>query len=77
MTFTADSPLRDAGHQDGSQGEEDLAGRLPQLERFNQQASGPNTIGYKIGEIIDLIDGLPFRSQAVKHELSMLYLDAL
>ncbi len=38
---------------------------------------GPNTIGYKIGEIIDLIDGLPFRSQAEKHELSMLYLDAL
>jgi type I restriction enzyme M protein len=29
--------------------------------------------GYNLREIIDLIDGLQFRSQAEKHELSMLY----
>ena len=29
--------------------------------------------GYNLREIIDLIDGLQFRSQAQKHELSMLY----
>ena len=29
--------------------------------------------GYNLREIIDLIDGLRFRSQAEKHELSMLY----
>ena len=63
---------------------------FPYLEGFKQNASGPNTIEYKIGEIfseirnkissgynlreiINVIDGLRFRSQAEKHELSMLY----
>jgi type I restriction enzyme M protein len=63
---------------------------FPYLKGFKQDASGPNTIAYKVGEIfselsnkissgynlreiIDVIDGLRFRSQAEKHELSMLY----
>lgn len=43
------------------------------LEGFKLRASGPNTIEYKIGEIINQIDDLRFRSQTEKHELSQLY----
>lgn len=63
---------------------------FPYLRGFRQRASGPDTIEYKIGEIvveiknrfqsgynlrdvIDVIDGLRFRSQTEKHELSHLY----
>ncbi len=59
---------------------------FPYLHGFKRRASGPNTIEYKIGEIknkvrsgynlrevIDQIDGLRFRSQVEKHELSALY----
>ena len=62
----------------------------PYLKGFNQRATGPNTIEYKIGEIfsetkneinsgynlreiVETIDGLRFRSQTEKHELSYLY----
>jgi type I restriction enzyme M protein len=31
--------------------------------------------GYNLREVIDIIDGLRFRSQSEKHELSMLYED--
>jgi len=66
-------------------------GRLfPYLHLFKSQASGPNTIEYKIGEIfgeisnkvqsgynlrevLEIVDGLRFRSQTEKHELSHLY----
>lgn len=93
MTYAAESPQSDAGSNDvtGDDLRDFVNQRLfPYLERFNQSASGPNTIEYKIGEnfgelrnkissgynlreIIDVIDGLRFRSQAEKHELSMLY----
>lgn len=63
---------------------------FPHLQSFKAKASGPQTLGYKVGEIfgelknrissgynlreiIDQIDGLRFRSQAEKHELSHLY----
>ncbi|RDH84308.1 MAG: type I restriction endonuclease subunit M [endosymbiont of Escarpia spicata] len=59
---------------------------FPYLHGFKQRASSPDTIEYKIGEIknkfssgyslrdaLELIDGLRFRSQQEKHELSHLY----
>jgi type I restriction enzyme M protein len=63
---------------------------FPYLQAIKQNAAGPNTIEYKIGEIfgeiknkissgynmreiIGEIDGLRFRSQTEKHELSHLY----
>jgi type I restriction enzyme M protein len=63
---------------------------FPYLHSFKRDASGPDTLEYKIGEIfgeiknkvqsgynlrevLEIVDGLKFRSQTGKHELSHLY----
>jgi type I restriction enzyme M protein len=60
---------------------------FPYLQSFKQRAASPDTIEYKIGEILaklrqsgyslrdalEYIDELRFRSQQEKHELSHLY----
>ncbi len=63
---------------------------FPYLHGFKRDASGPDTLEYKIGEIfgeiknklqsgynlrevLEVVDGLKFRSQTQKHELSHLY----
>ena len=63
---------------------------FPYLHSFKRDASGPDTLEYKIGEIfgeiknklqsgynlrevLEIVDGLQFRSQTQKHELSHLY----
>ena len=63
---------------------------FPYLKKFKAEATSPDTIEYKIGEIfselknkvqsgynlrevLDIIDGLRFRSKKEKHEMSHLY----
>jgi type I restriction enzyme M protein len=67
---------------------------FPYLKRFKQEATSPDTIEYKIGEIfgelknkiqsgynlrevLNIIDGLRFRSREEKHEMSHLYEDKI
>lgn len=67
---------------------------FPYLKRFKHEATNPDTIEYKIGEIfseiknkihsgynlrevINIIDGLRFRSREEKHEMSHLYEDKI
>jgi type I restriction enzyme M protein len=67
---------------------------FPYLKKFKLEASSPDTIEYKIGEIfselknriqsgynlrevLNLIDGLRFRSKEEKHEMSHLYEDKI
>jgi len=67
---------------------------FPYLKKFKADATNPNTIEYKIGEIfselknkihsgynlrevLNLIDGLRFRSKEEKHEMSHLYEDKI
>lgn len=67
---------------------------FPYLKRFKQEATDPDTIEYKIGEIfgelknkiqsgynlrevLNIIDGLRFRSREEKHEMSHLYEDKI
>jgi type I restriction enzyme M protein len=67
---------------------------FPYLKRFKVEASSPDTIEYKIGEIfselknkvqsgynlrevLNIIDGLRFRSKEEKHEMSHLYEDKI
>ena len=67
---------------------------FPYLKRFKHEATSPDTIEYKIGEIfselknkvqsgynlrevLNLIDGLRFRSKEERHEMSHLYEDKI
>jgi type I restriction enzyme M protein len=67
---------------------------FPYLKRFKHEATNPDTIEYKIGEIfseiknkihsgynlrevLNIIDGLRFRSREEKHEMSHLYEDKI
>lgn len=67
---------------------------FPYLKKFKHEATSPDTIEYKIGEIfselknkvhsgynlrevLNLIDGLRFRSKEEKHEMSHLYEDKI
>ena len=67
---------------------------FPYLKKFKHDATRPDTIEYKIGEIfselknkvqsgynlrevLNLVDGLRFRSRAEKHEMSHLYEDKI
>jgi len=67
---------------------------FPYLKKFKADATSPNTIEYKIGEIfselknkvqsgynlrevLNLVDGLRFRSKEEKHEMSHLYEDKI
>lgn len=67
---------------------------FPYLKRFKHEATSPDTIEYKIGEIfselknkvqsgynlrevLNIIDGLRFRSREEKHEMSHLYEDKI
>lgn len=67
---------------------------FPYLKKFKAEATSPDTIEYKIGEIfseiknkvqsgynlrevLDIVDGLRFRSREEKHEMSHLYEDKI
>ena len=92
---TADGKIDHHKALSGDDLKEFVDGKLfPYLKRFKHEATSPDTIEYKIGEIfseiknkihsgynlrevLNIIDGLRFRSREEKHEMSHLYEDKI
>jgi type I restriction enzyme M protein len=92
---TADGKLDHNKALSGDDLKDFVDGKLfPYLKRFKHEATSPDTIEYKIGEIfselknkvqsgynlrevINIIEGLRFRSKEEKHEMSHLYEDKI